>query len=146
MNFFVNLFPEIDNFCRVLADGHIPWSCEAFCQLHGPDLVNAPSLLRYKFDQMILFGSIYYCNYALCLRVCILHLFYVYSHNCYYKLSHYFQIHYQLCNYTSFEMLRNWRLLMIKLWNHNLLDPRTFDNCSLILEKLQNECPGPSQS
>nr|GFA12362.1 polycomb group protein embryonic flower 2 isoform X1 [Tanacetum cinerariifolium] len=30
---------------RVLADGHIPWACEAFSRLHGPDLVQAPSVL-----------------------------------------------------------------------------------------------------
>ncbi|XP_038971227.1 LOW QUALITY PROTEIN: polycomb group protein EMF2B [Phoenix dactylifera] len=30
---------------RVLADGHIPWACEAFSELHGHDLVRAPALL-----------------------------------------------------------------------------------------------------
>ncbi|XWS51561.1 hypothetical protein CRYUN_Cryun12cG0187200 [Craigia yunnanensis] len=30
---------------RVLADGHIPWACEAFSNLHGPDLVKAPALI-----------------------------------------------------------------------------------------------------
>ncbi|KAK3026418.1 hypothetical protein RJ639_041430 [Escallonia herrerae] len=30
---------------RVLADGHIPWACEAFSKLHGQDLVQAPALL-----------------------------------------------------------------------------------------------------
>ncbi|CAK7335879.1 unnamed protein product [Dovyalis caffra] len=30
---------------RVLADGHIPWACEAFTRLHGPDLVVAPALI-----------------------------------------------------------------------------------------------------
>ncbi|KAF9611334.1 hypothetical protein IFM89_030123 [Coptis chinensis] len=29
---------------RVLADGHIPWACEAFSRLHGRDLVQAPAL------------------------------------------------------------------------------------------------------
>ncbi|KAF7149084.1 hypothetical protein RHSIM_Rhsim03G0160600 [Rhododendron simsii] len=29
----------------VLADGHIPWACEAFSKLHGQDLVQAPALL-----------------------------------------------------------------------------------------------------
>ncbi|KAI3836127.1 hypothetical protein MKX03_028106 [Papaver bracteatum] len=31
---------------RVLADGHVPWACEAFSKLHGPDLVRAPALIR----------------------------------------------------------------------------------------------------
>ena len=31
---------------RVLADGHIPWECEAFSKLHKPDLVKAPPLIR----------------------------------------------------------------------------------------------------
>ncbi|KAI3990710.1 hypothetical protein MKX01_023010 [Papaver californicum] len=30
---------------RVLADGHVPWACEAFSKLHGPDLVHAPALI-----------------------------------------------------------------------------------------------------
>lgn len=30
---------------RVLADGHIPWACEAFSKLHGQDLVQTPALL-----------------------------------------------------------------------------------------------------
>ena len=29
---------------RVLADGHIPWACEAFSRLHGHDLAQAPAL------------------------------------------------------------------------------------------------------
>ncbi|GAY55636.1 hypothetical protein CUMW_165720 [Citrus unshiu] len=29
---------------RVLADGHIPWACEAFTKLYGHDLVQAPAL------------------------------------------------------------------------------------------------------
>ncbi|KAJ4789554.1 VEFS-Box of polycomb protein [Rhynchospora pubera] len=68
---------------RVLADGHIPWACEAFSRLHGKDLVQAPSLL--------------WC----------------------------------------------WRLFMIKLWNHSLLDARTMNNCSLILEGFKNESSDP---
>lgn len=59
---------------RVLADGHIPWACEAFSRLHGKGLVQAPALL--------------------------------------------------LC----------WRLFMVKLWNHGLLDSATMDNCSEILD------------
>ncbi|PKA60696.1 Polycomb group protein EMBRYONIC FLOWER 2 [Apostasia shenzhenica] len=64
---------------RVLADGHIPWACEAFTQLHGQDLIQAPALL--------------WC----------------------------------------------WRLFMVKLWNHSLLDARTMNNCNIILEKYQKE-------
>ncbi|KAF3953438.1 hypothetical protein CMV_021120, partial [Castanea mollissima] len=31
---------------RVLADGHIPWACEAFSRLHGPDLVHNSALIK----------------------------------------------------------------------------------------------------
>ncbi|EPS70751.1 embryonic flower 2, partial [Genlisea aurea] len=61
---------------RVVADGHIPWACEAFSKFHGPDLVRTPALL--------------WC----------------------------------------------WRLFMIKLWNHGLLDPRTMNNCNVIMQQL----------
>nr|XP_048321023.1 polycomb group protein EMBRYONIC FLOWER 2 isoform X2 [Ziziphus jujuba var. spinosa] len=64
---------------RVLADGHIPWACEAFSKLHGPDLVKTPALI--------------WC----------------------------------------------WRLFMIKLWNHGLLDARTMNNCNITLERYQNQ-------
>ncbi|XP_078447838.1 VEFS-Box of polycomb protein [Wolffia australiana] len=63
---------------RVLADGHIPWACEAFTKLHGRDFVKEPSLL--------------WC----------------------------------------------WRLFMIKLWNHSLLDGRTMNSCNVVLEQFQN--------
>ncbi|XP_044971149.1 polycomb group protein EMF2B-like [Hordeum vulgare subsp. vulgare] len=59
---------------RVLADGHIPWACEGFSRLHGPQLVQNPPLL--------------WC----------------------------------------------WRFVMIKLWNHNLLDARAMNTCNMILE------------
>ncbi|PON83353.1 Polycomb protein, VEFS-Box [Trema orientale] len=68
---------------RVLADGHIPWACEAFSKLHGPDLVKNPSLI--------------WC----------------------------------------------WRLFMIKLWNHGLLDARSLNNCNIILERCQNQASDP---
>ncbi|XP_077235314.1 VEFS-Box of polycomb protein [Tasmannia lanceolata] len=71
---------------RVLADGHIPWACEAFSKLHGQDLVRAPALI--------------WC----------------------------------------------WRLFMIKLWNHSLLDARTMNNCNLILESYQKESSDPKQT
>ncbi|XP_024992027.1 polycomb group protein EMBRYONIC FLOWER 2-like isoform X2 [Cynara cardunculus var. scolymus] len=64
---------------RVLADGHIPWACEAFSKLHGPDLVQSPSLL--------------WC----------------------------------------------WRLFMIKIWNHGLVESRTLNNCNMILEQYQTQ-------
>lgn len=64
---------------RVLADGHIPWACEAFSKLHGQDLVQTPASL--------------WC----------------------------------------------WRLFMIKLWNHGLLDARSMNNCNVILEKFESQ-------
>lgn len=64
---------------RVLADGHIPWACEAFSRLHGPDLVRSPPVI--------------WC----------------------------------------------WRLFLMKLWNHGLLDARTMNNCNIILEECQNQ-------
>lgn len=70
---------------RVLADGHIPWACEAFTKLYGHDLVQAPAL--------------------------------------------------KWC----------WRLFMIKLWNHGLLDARTMNNCNIILEHQKNDSD-PMQS
>lgn len=33
--------------CRVLADGHIPWACEAFSKLHGEGLVSSQALFWY---------------------------------------------------------------------------------------------------
>ncbi|KAI7734769.1 hypothetical protein M8C21_000689, partial [Ambrosia artemisiifolia] len=66
---------------RVLADGHTPWACEAFSQLHGQNFVQNPALL--------------WC----------------------------------------------WRLFMIKLWNHGLLDQQAMNNCNLILEHYQNIHP-----
>lgn len=71
---------------RVLADGHIPWACEAFSKLHGDDLVRAPALI--------------WC----------------------------------------------WRLFLIKLWNHGLLDARTMNNCNVILEQCQNQGSDPMKS
>uniref|UniRef100_A0A0A9DB21 Vef101a n=1 Tax=Arundo donax TaxID=35708 RepID=A0A0A9DB21_ARUDO len=59
---------------RVLADGHIPWACEAFTRFHGQQLVRKPALV--------------WC----------------------------------------------WRFLMIKLWNHSLLDARTMNTCNTILQ------------
>ncbi|CAK7356302.1 unnamed protein product [Dovyalis caffra] len=64
---------------RVLADGHVPWACEAFSKLHGQELVISPAL--------------FWC----------------------------------------------WRLFMIKLWNHGLLDASTMNNCNMILERCRDE-------
>ncbi|RZC30985.1 Polycomb group protein EMF2B isoform A [Glycine soja] len=64
---------------RVLADGHVPWACEAFSKLHGKELISSPAL--------------FWC----------------------------------------------WRLFMIKLWNHGLLDACTMNNCSIVLDSYRNE-------
>lgn len=40
-------------------------------------------------------------------------------------------------------MGRCWRLFMIKLWNHALLDARTLNSCNIILEKCQNQASDP---
>ncbi|XP_021634883.1 polycomb group protein EMBRYONIC FLOWER 2 isoform X2 [Manihot esculenta] len=71
---------------RVLADGHIPWACEAFSRLHGHDLARAPALL--------------WC----------------------------------------------WKLFMIKLWNHGLLDARTMNKCSITLEQYQKQVPDAAKT
>ncbi|KAJ6326494.1 hypothetical protein OIU76_003818 [Salix suchowensis] len=71
---------------RVLADGHIPWACEAFTRLHGHNLVLAPALI--------------WC----------------------------------------------WRLFMIKLWNHGLLDARMMNKCNTILEQFQKQDLDPMKS
>ncbi|KAJ0043264.1 hypothetical protein Pint_17159 [Pistacia integerrima] len=77
----------VEVFCNgVLADGHIPWACEAFTKLHGHDLVQAPAL-----------------NWC-------------------------------------------WRLFMIKLWNHGLLDARTMNNCNITLEQYQKQDLDPMKS
>ncbi|CAN6558390.1 unnamed protein product [Malus baccata var. baccata] len=68
---------------QVLADGHIPWGCEAFSRLHGQDLVKSPALI--------------WC----------------------------------------------WRLFMLKLWNHGLLDARTMNSCNIILEQCQSPASEP---
>ncbi|KAL3524118.1 hypothetical protein ACH5RR_016952 [Cinchona calisaya] len=68
---------------RVLADGHVPWACEAFSRLHAQDLGQAPALL--------------WC----------------------------------------------WRLFMIKLWSHGLLDARTMNICNKILGQCQNQDNDP---
>ncbi|XP_022643237.1 polycomb group protein EMBRYONIC FLOWER 2 isoform X5 [Vigna radiata var. radiata] len=71
---------------RVLADGHVPWACEAFSKLHGKELVTSPTL---------------FC--------------------------------------------RCWRLFMIKLWNHGLLDACTMNNCNRTLDSYRNGGLGTSK-
>ncbi|XP_024970921.1 polycomb group protein EMBRYONIC FLOWER 2-like isoform X2 [Cynara cardunculus var. scolymus] len=61
---------------RVLADGHIPWACEAFSKLHGKNFLQNPKLL--------------WC----------------------------------------------WKLLIVKLWNHGLVDSRTMNKCNQILDHI----------
>ncbi|RYR37933.1 hypothetical protein Ahy_A09g042849 [Arachis hypogaea] len=39
----------------------------------------------------------------------------------------------------GYELLECWRLLSIKLWNHGLLDARTINSCSLILQQYEAE-------
>ncbi|RHN53785.1 putative transcription factor C2H2 family [Medicago truncatula] len=63
---------------RVLADGHVPWACEAFSKHYAKELNSSRTL--------------FWC----------------------------------------------WRLFMVKLWNHGLLDASTMNNCSIILESNQN--------
>uniref|UniRef100_A0A7N0TID2 Embryonic flower 2 n=1 Tax=Kalanchoe fedtschenkoi TaxID=63787 RepID=A0A7N0TID2_KALFE len=62
---------------RVLADGHVPWACEAFSNLHKNELASVPAL--------------------------------------------------KMC----------WKLFLIKLWNHGLLDARTMNSCNLNLEQCE---------
>lgn len=42
-----------------------------------------------------------------------------------------------ISNYKS--LVRCWRLFMIKLWNHGLLDARSMNNCNIILEQCQSQ-------
>ncbi|XP_058086880.1 polycomb group protein EMF2B-like isoform X7 [Magnolia sinica] len=39
-----------------------------------------------------------------------------------------------------------WRLFMIKLWNHSLLDARSMNNCNIILDSFRNESSDDKQS
>ncbi|CAM0942704.1 unnamed protein product [Alopecurus aequalis] len=71
---------------RVLADGHIPWACDAFTRQHGQELARNPAL-----------------------RWC-------------------------------------WRLVMIKLWNHSLLNARIMDTCNKFLDDLEGESSDPKQA
>ncbi|CAL0316783.1 unnamed protein product [Lupinus luteus] len=45
----------------------------------------------------------------------------------------------------SFQMNLCWRMLMIKLWKHNLIDGKVMNDCSIILEEyLKQNSPSPS--
>ncbi|XP_027363152.1 polycomb group protein EMBRYONIC FLOWER 2 isoform X2 [Abrus precatorius] len=68
---------------RVIADGHIPWACEAFSKLHAAEFVQS-------------------CSLAGC-----------------------------------------WRIFMLKLFNHGLLDARTMNECNIILEKYHRQNSDP---
>ncbi|KAK7279086.1 hypothetical protein RJT34_24130 [Clitoria ternatea] len=68
---------------RVIADGHVPWACEAFSKLHAS-----------KFDQ-------------------------------------------------SRSLAGCWRVFMLKLYNHGLLDARTMNDCSIILEEYHKQHSDP---
>ncbi|XP_057970843.1 polycomb group protein EMBRYONIC FLOWER 2 isoform X1 [Malania oleifera] len=47
---------------RVLADGHIPWACEAFSRFHGHDLVRTPALIWGHFLSLLVLISMS-CTY-----------------------------------------------------------------------------------
>ncbi|XP_006652097.1 polycomb group protein EMF2A isoform X2 [Oryza brachyantha] len=42
-------------------------------------------------------------------------------------------------------LLWGWRLFMIKLWNHSLLDARAMDTCNKILDAIKNESSDPKK-
>lgn len=48
------------------------------------------------------------------------------------------QLHGQLLARNP-SLLGCWRLFMIKLWNHNLLDARTMNTCNIIIEGFRNK-------
>jgi hypothetical protein len=43
-------------------------------------------------------------------------------------------------------MNRCWRFVMIKLWNHRLLDARTMNTCNKFLDDLESENSSPKQT
>lgn len=76
---FMHLWNTFVRKQRVIADGHVPWSCEAFSKLHAKELIQSPPL--------------FWC----------------------------------------------WRLFMIKLWKHGLLDANSMNTCNTILHKRREE-------
>ncbi|KAH7514237.1 hypothetical protein FEM48_Zijuj11G0067400 [Ziziphus jujuba var. spinosa] len=97
---------------RVLADGHIPWACEAFSKLHGEELVSSQAL----------FCISWVTNASPHAMKCV-----------------------NLLLRPQYEE-RCWRLFMIKLWNHGLLDACTMNNCNIILEEHRNKVPDAKTS
>ncbi|KAL1194630.1 Polycomb group protein VERNALIZATION 2 [Cardamine amara subsp. amara] len=75
---FMHLWNSFVRKQRVIADGHIPWACEAFSRFYEKELKR--------------YSSLFWC----------------------------------------------WRLFMIKLWNHGLVDAATINNCNIILENCHN--------
>lgn len=100
---------------RVLADAHIPWACEAFTNLHIKDLLETPQLCWYIHIDIII--------------IYILRLIII-------KINKY------LIKFWNDD--RCWRLFMIKLWNHGLVDPKTINVCNLILDQHQNQQIDPT--
>ncbi|KAF5959779.1 hypothetical protein HYC85_000988 [Camellia sinensis] len=98
---------------RVLADGHIAWACEAFSKLHGQDLIQAPALLWYLLISFLCCG------------------------NAFFNSTHFYVVAMRHVRVRTFDMC--WRLFMIKLWNHGVLDARTLNNCNIILERCQSQ-------
>ncbi|VVA93382.1 unnamed protein product [Arabis nemorensis] len=75
---FMHLWNSFVRKQKILADGHVPWACEAFSKFHKQELLGCKPLS--------------WC----------------------------------------------WRMFLIKLWNHGLVDATTINNCNLILEKCDN--------
>lgn len=52
-NFCIICMIIVDFLCfycgRVLADGHVPWACEAFSKLYGKELISSRALFWYSF-------------------------------------------------------------------------------------------------
>ncbi|XAR71835.1 hypothetical protein NMG60_11018271 [Bertholletia excelsa] len=44
------------------------------------------------------------------------------------------------------QQLRYWRLFLIRLWDHNLIDPKTINKCNLILDEYRDKAPAPAGS
>lgn len=103
----------------MIADSHIPFACKAFSQLHGQLLARSPSLLGWV-------TSDYYVSLYAWLRTAAdmhFHMFW----GCFF-----FILEISCWN-------RCWRLFMIKLWNHNLLNGNTMNACNLIIDGFKNK-------
>lgn len=110
---------------------------EWICWFHNPVLVDSVSLKSYlSFN---LFNSFYICYKPDAWSATS-----VYAHcclgfvGCYYWsiLPHLHRVFASHCiQLFSSILYRCWRLFMIKLWNHGLLDARTMNSCNIILEQ-----------